>query len=738
MLRFDGKVAIITGAGGGLGREYALLLASRGASIVVNDLGTTPSGEGHVSAAADSVVHEIVKQGGKAIADYNSVENGETVVKTALKKYGRIDILINNAGILRDKAFKNITEDDWKVIFKVHVDGAFSITKAVWQYMCDQKSGKIIMTASNSAIYGNFGQSNYSAAKSALIGFSKTLALEGAKFNISCNVIVPTAASRLTVGLMPREIFDSTNPRLAAPLAVWLCHELCPETGGVFEACGGWFGKITPARSDGCVLLDANGEVSLETVKENWADIINMVNARHFDSLNADLADIIDQIKLNGNKSKMSNEEWIKSFKERRPRSRNTRFEPMVLEYSAHDAILYALSTGATIEKNVNLLYEGDDSFYIYPMFAVVPTAHVVKQLIDFNIPRVKLDFAKLVHGEQYLEFKKPFPPSGRVTSFCKIVDIMDKGNASVALLDTEIKDAQGNLIAKGQYNLFFREAGGFNGDRESPKEIKCVPVPKNRKPDAVSTEKTTPEQAAFYRCTSGDLNPIHIDKSFAQAAGFKDTILHGLCSLGFAVRQIVDKMFPNQFSRLKAVKVRFTKPVLAGQTLITEMWKGDNLRIHFQTKAKETGQIVMSDGFVDFYTVEEMKFQKTTSPEAPIVKNFTTSLKSEKVFDQLNRTLESDPDIVKQIQAIYQWVITVDGKEQATYTVDLKNGSIYPGLAKDKADVTLTIDDQDMVDLVGGKLNPQKAFMTGKLKLKGNIMLTQKLQKLFQSKANL
>ncbi|KAI8882406.1 NAD(P)-binding protein [Backusella circina FSU 941] len=196
-IRYDGKVAIVTGAGGGLGKAYALYFSRRGASVVVNDLGVSNKGDGSSTKAADVVVDEILKQGGKAVANYNSVEEGAKIVDTALKAFGRIDIVINNAGILRDKSFARMSDSDWDLIQAVHVKGSYAVTKAAWPHMKKQKYGRIIMTASAAGLYGNFGQANYSAAKLALASFSASLAKEGIKDNIHCNTIAPMAASRM-------------------------------------------------------------------------------------------------------------------------------------------------------------------------------------------------------------------------------------------------------------------------------------------------------------------------------------------------------------------------------------------------------------------------------------------------------------------------------------------------------------------------------------------------------------
>jgi len=274
-LRFDGKVAIVTGAGGGLGRAYALLLGSRGAKVVVNDLGTATTGEGSSSQAADKVVDEIKKLGGEAVANYNSVEDGDKIVKTALDKWGRVDILINNAGILRDASFIKITDKDWDLIYRVHLKGSYSVTKAAWNQMREQNYGRIIMTSSAAGIYGNFGQANYSAAKLGLLGLAKTLAIEGEKKNIFVNTIAPVAGSRMTETVLPPDLVASLKPEYVAPVVAFLCHESCTENGQLFEVGAGWISKLRWQRSKG-YFHDPNSKgLAIEDVSKNWNTVNN-------------------------------------------------------------------------------------------------------------------------------------------------------------------------------------------------------------------------------------------------------------------------------------------------------------------------------------------------------------------------------------------------------------------------------------------------------------------------------
>src|SRR3954449_13004713 len=222
-LGYDGKVAVITGAGGGLGRSHALELAKRGALIVVNDLGGSVDGQGASHTAAQKVVDEIKAAGGDAVANYDSVatpEGGENIVKTAVDAFGRIDIIINNAGILRDTSFKNMTKDMLEPVLDVHLKGAFYVTQAAWQPMRDQGYGRIVNTSSGAGIFGNFGQTNYGAAKAGLVGFTRVLAVEGAKDNIKANAIAPVAKTRMTEEILGG-FADKLNPEFITPVVAW-------------------------------------------------------------------------------------------------------------------------------------------------------------------------------------------------------------------------------------------------------------------------------------------------------------------------------------------------------------------------------------------------------------------------------------------------------------------------------------------------------------------------------------
>ena len=273
-LGYDGKVAIITGAGGGLGREHALLLASRGAQVVVNDLGGgVAGGDGGSLGPAETVVKEIEDAGGVAVADGNSVatpEGGEAIVQTALDAFGRVDIVINNAGILRDKSFAKMEVDDFRLVLDVHLMGAVHCTKAVWEVMREQKYGRIVMTTSSTGLYGNFGQSNYGAAKMALVGLMQTLSLEGAKYDIRVNCLAPTAATRMTAGLMPEAVLKQLEPGSVTPGLLALVAEDAP-TRAILCAGAGAFERAYVTLTEGIHV--GMGADAAEQVAGRWEEI---------------------------------------------------------------------------------------------------------------------------------------------------------------------------------------------------------------------------------------------------------------------------------------------------------------------------------------------------------------------------------------------------------------------------------------------------------------------------------
>jgi len=300
-IRYDGRVAIVTGAGGGLGRTYALMLASRGASVVVNDLGGKPDGTGGSTSMADEVVKEIEEAGGKAVANYDSVgtpEGGESIVKSALDAFGKVDILVNNAGILRDKTFAKLDPKDLEAVLDVHLKGGFFVTQPAFRNMKENSYGRIVFAASGAGIFGNFGQSNYGAAKMGLVGLSNVLAVEGAKNNIKSNVIAPIAKTRLTEQLLGG-LADALDPEYVTPLVSYLCSEDCELTHEIFDIGGGRYARIFVGLGQGWTA--PKGEIpSVEEIRDHMDEIRNTSEFTIPDSIAGETQAIVEALKKRG------------------------------------------------------------------------------------------------------------------------------------------------------------------------------------------------------------------------------------------------------------------------------------------------------------------------------------------------------------------------------------------------------------------------------------------------------
>jgi NAD(P)-dependent dehydrogenase (short-subunit alcohol dehydrogenase family) len=294
-VRFDGRVALVTGSGGGLGRAYAKLLASRGAKVVVNDLGGSVDGTGSGTRMAEQVVNEIKEAGGEAVPDFNGVdtyEGGAKMVQTALDAYGKLDIVIHNAGILRDKSFKNMTEEDFDKVLTVHLKGAFNVMKHAFPVMRDNGFGRVVFATSAAGLFGNFGQVNYSSAKMGLVGFMNSLAIEGKKYDVKVNCIAPGAASRMTENLMPPELLEKMKPEYVAPAVAYMASEECAFTGTVISAAGGVFSRVAIMENEG-VLLDPAQGITIERFRENLDRITDMSGAEVAEGMGRSMAQLM-------------------------------------------------------------------------------------------------------------------------------------------------------------------------------------------------------------------------------------------------------------------------------------------------------------------------------------------------------------------------------------------------------------------------------------------------------------
>ncbi len=268
---FENRVAIVTGAGNGLGKAYALELGKRGAKVVVNDLGGAVDGSGSANSPADDVVNEIIENGGEAVANYDSVatkDGGESIVQTAIDSFGTVDAVINNAGILRDKSFANMSEEEFSLIIEVHLKGTYFVTQPAFKIMKENNYGRIVNVASPSGIFGNFGQTNYGAAKMGIVGLTNVLAIEGAKYNIKVNVIAPTAYTRMTEALLGEEYGKLFSAELVTPMVTYLASEACEPTHEIFGVAAGRFARIGIITHEGYVNTEATAEDIASNIEE--------------------------------------------------------------------------------------------------------------------------------------------------------------------------------------------------------------------------------------------------------------------------------------------------------------------------------------------------------------------------------------------------------------------------------------------------------------------------------------
>ncbi|KAI1179422.1 hypothetical protein F4777DRAFT_534230 [Nemania sp. FL0916] len=583
---FTGRVALVTGGGAGIGRAYCLAFAKAGASVVVNDL-VNP----------DTVVAEIKKMGGKAAGVKASSEDGDKVVKGALDAFGRLDIVVNNAGILRDKAFANMDDSLWDPVMSVHLRGTYKVTKAAWPIFLKQKYGRIINTTSTSGIYGNFGQANYSAAKCGILGFSRAIALEGAKYNIYTNTIAPNAGTQMTATILPPELVQAFKPDYIAPLVLALSSDKIPNNanGGLYEVGSGWCGQTRWQRSGGFGFpLDVKLEP--EEVLKNWSKILDFEDGRadNPDKSSASVERMMANMDNKRGASKQTSEG--NNHLQAQEKAKKAKSEATEFSYTDRDVMLYNLGIGAK-RTNLPYVFEGHDDFQVLPTYGVIPQFDTN---MPFSMDDVVPNFSPmmLLHGEQYLEIKKyPIPTSARTKNHGKLIEVVDKGSAAILKSGvTTVNAENGEELFYNESTVFLRGCGGFGGQKKPGDRgaATAANVPPKRAPDVVVESVTTPEQAAIYRL-SGDYNPLHIDPSFAKMGGFKEPILHGLCFMGIAGKAVYET-----FGMYKNIKVRFAGSVFPGQSLVTEMWKEGKGKVIFQSKVKETGKLAISGAAVE------------------------------------------------------------------------------------------------------------------------------------------
>lgn len=721
-LRFDGRVAIVTGAGNGLGRSHALMLGALGAKVVVNDLGGGAHGDGKSSAAADKVVEEIKALGGDAVANYDSVENGASIVRTALDAFGTVDIVINNAGILRDVSFQKMTQGDWDLILKVHLTGSMSVSHAAWPIMREKGYGRIIMTTSAAGIYGNFGQANYCAAKLGLAGLANCLAEEGRSKGIHVNTIAPIAASRLTETVMPPELLANLKPENVSPLVAWLCHEDCEETKGLFEVGAGYIAKLRWERTVG-QSFPLGRAFSIDDVAKKWDTITDFTDAGHPASVNDSFAPILHNI----NNPRLGGNEFIDLDEAAKAE--------LVLEnsYDERDIALYALGIGAARDPmdatELGYVYELGADFRVLPTYGVMPQSNAMLAAAKtggLKLPGMNFGFDRLLHGEQYTEIKRPLPPQAKLRHVFKFKEAFDKAPNAVVTFAVHSYDETGEEIIYNEMTSFVKGAGGWGGNRGPSADIN---VPPAREPDAVIEEKTDDNQTLLYRL-SGDWNPLHADPAFAKAFGYEKPILHGMCTFGYCGRHVVKAFSGNDPRYFKSIKVRFAKSVFPGETLVTKMWKESDTRIIFETSVKERGEVVIKNAAVELYA--EIPAPKAKAKAEPAATKAAASGVDEgvtlaDVFGGIKSFVAAKPELVEQTKTSFQFIFH---NPESSWFIDLRNapGSVGAGTAV-KPDVTIELDSQYVDTLFGGDLAAvQKLFFGGQLKISGNVMASNKL----------
>lgn len=578
-----GKVVLITGAGAGLGRDYALAFAKAGAKVVVNDF-KDPS----------KVVDEIKAAGGEAHGDNHDVASqAKQIIDNVVGKFGTIDVLVNNAGILRDKSFAKMSYDEWLLVQKVHLIGTYQLTRLAWPHFVEKGYGRVVNITSTSGIYGNFGQANYATAKAAIIGFTRTIAIEGAKHNIKVNVVAPHAETAMTMTVFREEDKNLYPPKLVAPLLIFLASENVPVTGELFEGGGGWIGATRWQRAKGAVSLDDH--VTPEFVKDHIAEITDFSTgtANPKSTTESSMA-ILSAVEGDDDDDDEDEEDEDEDDDDDNP----DKMPDPIFSWDDRDVLLYNLAVGAT-RQELKYTYENDSDFQVIPTFCHLPTFNSVKSQLSFSRLLRNFNPMLLLHGEHYIKINKfPIPVEAAVSTSYQPLAVTQKGTNTIVVHGSKSVDAKtGEEYFSNEATLFIRKC---EGDTKKYAERRTFateqfPAPKSE-PIFVKDIKTSPDQAALYRLT-GDRNPLHIDPVFAEGANFKDPILHGMCTYGLSAKVLLD-----EFGLFDEIKGRFTGIVFPGETLRIIAWKQGDVVI-FQTHVVDRKTIAINNAAIKLVT---------------------------------------------------------------------------------------------------------------------------------------
>ncbi|KAG7896227.1 hypothetical protein KL935_000166 [Ogataea polymorpha] len=570
------KVVIITGAGSGLGRHHALWFARYGAKVVVNDL-QDPSG----------VVDEIEQAGGTAVgARFNVYSETDKIVKTALDTFGTVNILVNNAGILRDRSFAKMTQQEWDHVIQIHLVATFRLCKLVWPIFLEQKGGCIINTTSTSGIYGNFGQANYAAAKAAVLSFTRSLSLEGAKANIRCNAIAPHAETSMTKTIFKSDELNKFSADQVSPLVVLLASDEVKVSGELYEVGAGWVGNTRWQRAIGAVSHDDH--ISPEFIEQHWAEITDFSKGMNMKSTQQSAMAILESV---GSKDEDEDEEE-EDEEEEEEEVASVRTDGY--HYDHRQVILYNLSVGCHAEE-LKYVYENDDDFQAVPTFGVIPFLNEGSESFDFSDLVKNFDMTKLLHGEHYLKIAKQIPTSGKLRTKSFPVAVFNKHKNgkknSLVIEGYETHDEKDELVFYNQGSYFIRNSETVSG-KDKVFNKRSIPFLQNSfeargPPDFESTYTTFTDQAALYRL-NGDFNPLHIDPVFARGGNFSRPILHGLGTMGISAKLLMD-----HYGVFDEIKVRFTSVVYPGEQLRVLGWKSSQTVI-FQTWSVDRNCLVI------------------------------------------------------------------------------------------------------------------------------------------------
>lgn len=566
------KVVLITGAGAGLGRDYALFFARYGAKVVVNDF-VDPS----------KVVEEIKAAGGEAHGDKHDVGTQyKEIIDNVINKYGTIDVLVNNAGILRDKSFAKMSDKEWYQVQQVHLDGTFHLTRLAWPYFLEKKFGRVINISSTSGIYGNFGQANYATAKCAIIGFSRTAAIEGAKYNIKVNTVAPHAETAMTLTVFSESDRNLYPPELVAPLLVFLASDEVPVTGELFEGGGGWIGNTRWQRSSGVVCKD--DVVTPEFIRDNFTKITDFTESSNPKSTTESSMEILSAVDPGDDDEDDEEEEEDDDEDEEDP----------IFSYGDKEVILYNFAVGAKANE-LKYVYENDSDFQVIPTFGHLATFNSTASQLSFSKLLKNFNPMLLLHGEHYIKLEQwPIPTEAKIKTTFNPLAVTQKGTNTIVVHGSKSVDADtGEAVFSNEATYFIRNCEGETkvyGDRKSFATSQFQ-APESG-PDFETTIPISEDLAALYRLT-GDRNPLHIDPAFAAGAKFDKPILHGMCTYGLSAKVLLDKFGP-----FDEIKGRFTGIVFPGETLKVVAWKKGDV-VTFQTHVVERGTIAINNAAI-------------------------------------------------------------------------------------------------------------------------------------------